>query len=224
MAVNYLGKQGKIILTIAIPMLLFAKISVGMIEKKLSVFDDTVYQFVAKFMAEEMTDFMKVLTFLGSGLALVLITLSIFAGTYGKKKVAFWSWMAAVNLIVSSALNEILKLIFHRERPDILRLVNVSDYSFPSGHSMIGMCFYGFVAYMVYKNMRNGWKYAAVFLISILILLIGISRIYLGVHYASDVVGGFLAGLAWLAALIPIHNRMYKNYCDKHVQNCSDEE
>ena len=92
-----------------------------------------------------------------------------------------------------------LKFILQRPRPTEYRIINETGYSFPSGHSMVSMAFYGFLIYLIYKNVKN--KYLKVTLISILAILtvsIGISRIYLGVHYTSDVLAGFLISLSYL--------------------------
>ena len=94
----------------------------------------------------------------------------------------------------------LVKEIVQRPRPDeSIRLVTESGYSFPSGHSMVSMAFYGFLLWLVWRYEKDPvvkricmWGYAA------LILLVGISRIYLGVHYASDVLAGFCVSVAWL--------------------------
>lgn len=109
----------------------------------------------------------------------------------------------AVNLVASSVFTEVFKLVFHRPRPEIHELIEIGGFSFSSGHSMIGISFYGLLLYLFYRNTENKYKkilIAAFF--SLLILSIGISRVYLGVHYASDVIAGFSAGLAWLAIFL----------------------
>ena len=103
------------------------------------------------------------------------------------------------NLVLVFLLNRILKLIVARERPSVLRLVSEEGYSFPSGHSMVSMGFYGFLIYLSYKNIKSKKiKIPLIIFLSMLILLIGISRIYLGVHYATDVIGGFIIGIVYL--------------------------
>lgn len=209
--VRFFKNHQKIIFAIVFPLFIFIKISEDVIKQELSVFDNNIYRFVASFITEDMTDFMKFLTFWGSGLALTVITVVIFIIAYRNRKYAFYSWAIGINLIAGSILNEIFKIIFHRERPDILRLVDITGFSFPSGHSMIGLSFYGFLAYILWVNMKSRWKYPLIFLLAALVISIGISRIYLGVHYASDVLGGFSAGLAWLTVFITITKNMYKN-------------
>lgn len=80
-------------------------------------------------------------------------------------------------------------------------------YSFPSGHSMVSMAFYGFLIYLIYNNIKNKYiKWILISSLSILIILIGISRIYLGVHYTSDVLAGFLLSISYLV----IYTRIVK--------------
>jgi undecaprenyl-diphosphatase len=95
-----------------------------------------------------------------------------------------------MSVIGGNELNQWLKELFARERP----LTNILEegYSFPSGHAMVGLIFYGFIAYLCYTHI-TAMKYVAHFLV-LLIFLIGISRVVLGVHYLSDVIGGFAIG------------------------------
>jgi len=97
-------------------------------------------------------------------------------------------------------LNVLLKLSFHRGRPDATQLVIAHGYSFPSGHAMGSMLFFGGLAYVVFFTVQRHpvWRFLGVLGCLIAILLIGFSRIYLGVHYLSDVAAGFVAGLFWI--------------------------
>jgi undecaprenyl-diphosphatase len=86
-------------------------------------------------------------------------------------------------------------------------LVSVATLSYPSGHAMSAISFYGFLIYLLYGFNMNKWiKWGIISLISLLILTIGISRIYLGVHFPSDIAGGFIAGLIWVSFCILIFN------------------
>lgn len=201
---KYFYKYKITILTIILPLFIFLNICEDLLEKQLSVFDNAIYGYVSELISKNMTIFMKAVSFLGSGVvltAIVLLSLIIFRNS---KKYFFYSQMIILNLILSSLLNTTFKMFFHRERPSILRLAEAGGFSFPSGHSMISMCFYGFIIFIIYKNMRNPWRYIAALVLSLLIIMIGISRIYLGVHFASDVIAGFSAGLAWLSVFIAL--------------------
>lgn len=126
---------------------------------------------------------------------LVIITLILIIAIKNKKmKIAI-----ALNIIIEPILNTILKNIFVRPRPMGYRLIEETGYSFPSGHSMASMAFYGLLIYLIYKNVKNKYlKWTLILVLSVLIILIGFSRIYLGVHYTSDVLGGFLISLSYL--------------------------
>lgn len=207
--IKFFSKHKKAIFTIAFSALLFIKLIEDLIRNELSVFDNTIYGYLRTLISEDMTDLMKLITTFGSGLILILISLICICVFWRNKRYSFSSKMVGLNLAAASVLNEAFKVIFHRERPDILRLAEAGGFSFPSGHSMMSMSFYGFIAYLLYVNMKSRWKYLIISLFSIIILLIGISRVYLGVHYASDVLAGFSAGLAWLAVFITLFNRIY---------------
>ena len=108
---------------------------------------------------------------------------------------------AAINLVLAVVIDLVLKEIVQRQRPDeSIRLVSEVGYSFPSGHSMVSMAFYGLLLWMVWQYEQDRVvKWVCVTGFAILILFVGISRIYLGVHYASDVIAGFAVSAIWLA-------------------------
>ena len=102
-------------------------------------------------------------------------------------------------LIVASGLNTLLKGIVARPRPFEGQLIYASFYSFPSGHAMSAMVFYGFLIHVVFSlEIKPFLKYLFTSIFILISLVIGLSRIYLGVHYASDILGGYFAGLIWL--------------------------
>jgi membrane-associated phospholipid phosphatase len=103
-------------------------------------------------------------------------------------------------LVLSTLTNIALKRVINRSRPSLEHLVDVNTLSFPSGHSMSAMAFYGFLMYLTIIGRVNRWlKLLLAIVLMFLILSIGISRIYLGVHYPSDVAAGFFGGLIWVA-------------------------
>ena len=116
----------------------------------------------------------------------------------------------AIFLIVLTILNQLLKRILQRPRPTEYRIIEETGYSFPSGHSMISMAFYGYLIYLIYKYVENKYvKWILISLLSVLICLIGVSRIYLGVHYTSDVLGGFLISISYLVIYISAANKFF---------------
>lgn len=145
-----------------------------------------------------LTNFMKIITLFGSAYVIVpCCIILLFALKNKKNKILMTS-----NLVIITLLNQLLKRMFRRLRP-INGIISESGYSFPSGHSMVSMAFYGFLIYLLYKS---NFKYKNIFigLLIVLILLIGISRIYLGVHYPTDVFGGFLLSISYLLLFIEI--------------------
>lgn len=110
-------------------------------------------------------------------------------------------------LLVAASSNLLLKQIINRARPDADYLVTVKTLSYPSGHAMSAMAFYGFLIYLIYTfNIPKLVKYGIIAFLAMLIVSIGISRIYLGVHFPSDIAGGFIAGFIWVVFCILILN------------------
>lgn len=120
------------------------------------------------------------------------------------KKINLSLFVAAASS-VGAVFNLFLKSIFQRERPDILQIIHVKGYSFPSGHAMGSFIFYGSVAFIIiHLTCKTSLRWLGAISMSILILLIGISRIYLGVHFPTDIIGGYAAGGAWLLICITV--------------------
>ncbi|MDT8903429.1 phosphatase PAP2 family protein [Anaeroselena agilis] len=111
----------------------------------------------------------------------------------------------AVCLVGASALNWLLKSLFERARPDLFKVISATGYSFPSGHAMVSLCFYGMAAYLLCRHIRGLQAQIVVYsLAAVLVSAIGFSRIYLGVHYPSDVLGGYFAGGTWLILCVSL--------------------
>ncbi len=150
------------------------------------------------------TPIAKFITNFGGAIFLIILTIALFIVIKNKKV----GLSIIINLIVITVLNQILKHILQRPRPTEFRIIEETGYSFPSGHSMVSMAFYGYLIYLIYKYVKNkNVKWISIVLLSILICSIGISRIYLGVHYTSDVLGGFLISVSYLVVYTLIVNR-----------------
>lgn len=109
-------------------------------------------------------------------------------------------WFCGLNLVLAALLNVVLKAVVQRPRPEGFRLAVEGGFSFPSGHSMAACAFFGLIVWLVWRYERDrSRRLLLTAALSFIILMVGVSRIYLGVHYASDVVAGFCASLAWLA-------------------------
>lgn len=165
--------------------------------------DNNVYNFISQnIMNDTLSSIFKVVTHLG-GVAFIVL-LGVLCFMFCKKNRLFITF----DLVGCTIVNQTIKHIVRRPRPNVLRLVEESGYSFPSGHSMISVAFYGLVIYLIYKNVNNKYlKWTLITLLSLLILTIGFSRIYVGVHYFTDVIGGYLLALAYLIVYIYIYNK-----------------
>ena len=163
------------------------------------------YKIISTFLISDFTTpIAKFITNFGGAIFLIILTITLFILIKNKKI----GLSIILNLIVITGLNQILKYILQRPRPTEYRLIEETGFSFPSGHSMVSMAFYGYLIYLIYKYVKNkDLKWISIVLLSILICSIGISRIYLGVHYTSDVLGGFLISLSYLIVYTLIVNR-----------------
>ena len=147
--------------------------------------------------ADWLTPVMEAFSALATPMVLVGMLLVIAAFAPGRRP----GWFCTVNLVLAVLLNLLLKEIVQRPRPEGFRLAAETGFSFPSGHSMAAMAFFGLIVWMVWRYERDrGQRLLLTAGFSFIILMIGVSRVYLGVHYASDVIGGFCASLIWLAA------------------------
>jgi undecaprenyl-diphosphatase len=118
-----------------------------------------------------------------------------------RRWLAFWGWAAA--FVGGSLLDWMLKTIVHRPRPPYAEAYyRATGFSFPSGHAMMSLVAFGMLAYLLvaFRVRGRGARIAVATVAVGLIVLIGFSRLYLGVHYFSDVVGGYAAGTVWVAA------------------------
>ncbi|USG68250.1 phosphatase PAP2 family protein [Brevibacillus ruminantium] len=186
------------VLLLALFLLSFFIFAQNLSQNRLFAFDDAITIGVQSLISPRLTIFMKICTFLGSPLFLILLLLiSAIAMFIWKKR---WeAFFLIIGLAGGAVFNSVLKWIFHRQRPTLNRLIEESGYSFPSGHSMNSIVLYGMLALLCHLFLRQFWpKFWIVAGTLVLVLLIGISRIYLGVHYPSDVLAGFAAGASWL--------------------------
>ena len=162
-----------------------------------SVLDASVYSAVSGLISPVMTKIVTVITHMGS--QPVLISLCLVSCLLIWKA---WGWkLMTVNgasLLLASLCNKLIKELVQRPRPELEQLVAQGGYSFPSGHSLSSMAFYGMLAIILLARLRGKKKYGIAALLGLLILLIGLSRIYVGVHFASDVLAGLCEGFVWI--------------------------
>lgn len=196
---------------------IFLKLSHKIIDKQLILFDSTIINFIHNMHSPLLTDIMKSITFFGGeifiGSAMLLTIVVLHIKNHKKDAVVF-----GFILIFGIILNLWLKGFFERARLDQFVMVIEETYSFPSGHSMNSFVLFMSLTYFIFHNNRNkklGIILSAVS--AIIVFLIGVSRVYLGAHYPSDVIGGYAAGLLWFSAVllfekILIFLRLFKEY------------
>lgn len=156
-----------------------------------------------------LTPGMIFLSWMGTGLPLVLLTAAIMGLLYRKLGLRRELGLIAFIALGSALLNTGLKHLFRRPRPEVYRLAEATGFSFPSGHSMAAFSLYGLLALLLWPHLRGiAGRTAVLAAAGILIAAIGFSRIYLGVHYPSDVLGGYAASACWIAIVLALYRRL----------------
>ena len=184
----------------------FFELAEDVFNKEIMNGDIIGYKIVSTFLISDFTiPIAKFVTNLGGAIFIIALAIILFIVIKNKKiGISIFT-----NLAIITILNQLLKRILQRPRPTEYRIIEETGYSFPSGHSMISMAFYGYLIYLIYKYVENKYvKWILISLLSILICMIGVSRIYLGVHYTSDVLGGFLIAISYLVIYISAINKI----------------
>ncbi|WP_225519250.1 MULTISPECIES: phosphatase PAP2 family protein [Priestia] len=182
---------------------------------KIEASDHSIISFIQGFESPGLTAIMKGFTFIGSTPSVAVISLFSLFFLYKVLKHRTELILFIAIIVGSPILNELLKLLFHRARPDFHRLIKINGYSFPSGHAMSAFAVYGVLSFLLWRHIPTRWGRTLLIVTSIIMILtIGISRIYLGVHYPSDVIGGYFASGCWLAIAI----WFYQRYLEKRFE------
>ncbi len=176
-------------------LIFFLVLTYFVVMNQIDWFDNLLYQQVRAWCSILGHDFFLAVTNLVHPLVLILITVILMIFLKSRKL----SLLSLFNLCFIGGVNIVLKTIFMRERPIDFLLFKEEGYSYPSAHSMVGMCFYGFFIYLIWQsNWKKINKIICSVLLGIIIFLIGLSRIYFRVHYPSDVLAGFCVSLVYL--------------------------
>lgn len=190
----------------AITAILAIVITVNVKNGRILELDLNIYKFFSEnIINDKLTPIVKVITHIGGAKIVFVLTVLAIILIKGLKNKLF----LLTGIVGTAGLNVVLKHIVQRERPNINRLIPEKGYSFPSGHSMMSMAFYGMLIFLIFKYVKNtALKWTLIVILTILLSTIGITRIYLGVHYPSDVIGGFLVSLTYLFILTEIYNKV----------------
>lgn len=180
---------------------IFILFTILVVTNNVAWFDDPIYHWLHSLFHDQTTTFFLIITSLSSPLVLIVISILLLITNKDRKL----SLLVILNLFLSIIVNTLLKEIFVRERPSDFPLIDETGYSYPSGHSMISMAFYGFLIYIIWQtNWSKRTKIICSIVLGLIIFLIGCSRIYLRVHYPSDVVAGFAISFIYLCIFIHI--------------------
>jgi membrane-associated phospholipid phosphatase len=209
-AIALLSVEMVLILTVFISALLaFAYLIRKVIVLEKTSFDENVFAFLQNYISDRNNDLMLFFTFLGTHKFLIPANLILIAYFLFIKRHKWYSIKVPAIGLTSLGLMFGLKYLFGRPRPDVPLLFEAEGLSFPSGHALFSITFYGLLIYLIYKSVKTVWlKWTLIILLFLLSMIIGFSRVYLRVHYATDVIAGFCVGFVWLVFAIWLLNRM----------------
>jgi undecaprenyl-diphosphatase len=174
-------------------------------------FDNRIFNYLSQHVNEQNNDIILFFTFLGSHQFLIPANLTLIGYFLLIRKHKWHSIKIPAIAISSLVLMFVLKRLFNRPRPDIPLLYEAKGLSFPSGHALMSVTFYGLLIYIVFKTYRDkDWKWIIISLLILLILIIGFTRVYLRVHYTTDVIAGYCIGFLWLVFAVWFLNRLEK--------------
>jgi membrane-associated phospholipid phosphatase len=187
------------LLAAGIVFIMFALLATEVSEGETQTFDDAVRMGVHGVSSPAATAVLHAITQLGSPLVLIPTTMIVSLVFLHLRRIR-GAILLTGTMVGVTLLNWLLKLFFQRARPvAFFGLQTPTSYSFPSGHALASFCFYGALAALVTARLRSPVLRAAVWASAALIIVaVGFSRLYLGVHYATDVVAGYAAGLVWV--------------------------
>jgi undecaprenyl-diphosphatase len=198
-----------VLLLFILALVAFAWIAFRIFNLQNDQFDFVVFDTLENYVSPALTRFMQFITFFGNHKFLIPANLVLIIYFLFIKRHRWYSIKVPVIAIGGVLLMFILKQLFNRSRPLVPLLEPVHGLSFPSGHALMSMSFYGLLILLVWENIRNrALKWILMVLLLIFILLIGFSRIYLRLHYFSDVMAGFAAGIIWLSLSIWVIRRI----------------
>ena len=211
---------------IVVCLIAFAIIKNLVMLDSISAFDDAVRYFFYELRNPVLTTIFKGITFMGNSEVVTTLAILLILIPFTTK---FFGLPAGISALLSDFTNKFIKNQVQRTRPDkSMHLVEQDGFSFPSGHAMSSLVFYGTIAYSARRKLKEkghpGWANAVTIVLALLIFLIGISRVYVGVHFMSDVLAGWLMGGALLTLFITIRETIENKLIDRKAKRSAEAE
>lgn len=195
---RYIRRRSFLLCGVVAPLGVFGSIAEDVAEKEMFFFDQTLLYFARDINSTPMDRLMAAITHAGSGIALgILCTVAVLILLRNREHVA--AWYIVTCFTGAAMLNQICKHLFARTRPDLwVSALPETSFSFPSGHAMnsMAMC-----AALVIVTWSGKWRNATLAFSAVFVPLVGVSRLYWGVHYPSDIVAGWACAIAWVCAV-----------------------
>ena len=188
----------------------FAYLAKVVVIGKQDLFDTQVFNFLSSYTNPFVVEIMKVITFFGSATFLLPAYVLLVLWLWFKKKQKRLALDVALIGLSSDLLKLVLKNSFHRHRPDLPLLESLKTYSFPSGHALSSFIFASLLIYVLWKeDLKPVWKWSLSILLILFSIAIGVSRVVLRYHYASDVIAGFCVGFSWVLLTLWVLNKIH---------------
>ena len=185
----------------------FGFIAFAISNESIAPFDTAVIGFVQGLEIMWLTTFMKFISWIGSGYFVAPIAVIGFVVLFFVLHNRPQAFLFIVVIAGSVIFNSLLKKYFKRERPEIHRIIEENGLSFPSGHSMMAIALYAIFVFIAWHYIKTlGGRAVLLLLSAFMIIIIGTSRIYLGVHYPSDVIGGFAVSALWVTIAVTVYS------------------
>lgn len=193
---------------------IFVLLAVTVFVMESTAMDDVIDGAIHSMRSGGLTEIVKVATHFGSAKVEIPLALAAALWLLIRHRALDKTAVLLGSLLAGYLFNVVLKTTFHRPRPELDRLVEQSGYSFPSGHAMVATAFYGMFFYLIWRMLKDGSRNGAAKAVTIFavfwLLMTGFCRVYLGVHYTTDVLSGYAAGGIVLLLGVVVYHRISK--------------